>query len=220
MNTGELKLTCLDLIGEENYDRFSAAEILRWLNRGLEDIAIKTGYGTSLYLLTTVVGVREYDYPANAKNIIRLEYNDEWLPSINIIGLDESSDNSGIPWLTATGAPKNWYPSFARKYGIYPTPEGAYAINVYHFSKGAVLVDDADEPLIPVYFHIAPALYAAYQIKRADNDLTTYGSLRSEYEGPSGKRGKGGLIWEMKKEAKKAKYKGQGQTIKLAAWSS
>lgn len=217
MTTIELIQTVQDLISEETYDRFTKAEILRWLNRGLEDIAIKTGYLTWKWLIPTVATKREYPYPDDALRMFRLEYNNRQLPPCDIPGMDEVTEETGIVWLTATGPPENWYHSWDRAYGIYPTPDAEYSVYGYGFHKAAVLSDDTNVPLIPDQFHLAPALFAAYQILREDKELITAASLRNEYYKPATRTG---IIYDMIKEKKKMRNIAKGRTIKLARWSS
>jgi len=217
MTAIELIQTVQDLISEEEYTRFTKAEILRWLNRGLEDIAIKTGYLTWKWLITTIATHREYPYPNEALRLFRLEYNNKQLPPCDIPGMDEVTEETGTVWLSATGPPENWYHSWNRAFGIYPTPDAEYAVYGYGFHKCAVLSDDANVPLIPDQFHLAPALFAAYQILREDKELITAASLRNEYYKPADRTG---IIYDMIKEKRKMNNLAKGRTIKLARWSS
>lgn len=217
MNLSELITCCQDMISEETFDRFTKAEITRWLNRGLEDIAIKTGYLTWKWLITTSADKREYPYPDDALRLFRLEYNNGLLSPCDIPGMDEVTEETGTKWLTVTGPPENWYHSWDRAFGIFPTPDKHYSIYGYGFHKCAILVDDANMPLIPDHFHMAPALFAAYQILREDKDLTTMASLRNEYCKPATRTG---IIYDMIKEKRKMKHIASGTTVKLARWSS
>ena len=217
MNAGELIQCCQDLTSEDTFNRFTKPEIMRWLNRGLEDIANKTGYLTWKWLIVTTATKREYPYPSDALRLFRLEYNNEPLPPCDIPGMDEATEETGIIWLTATGPPQNWYHSWNRALGIWPTPDNAYSIYAYGFSKGAVLTDDDSVPYLPDQFHLAPALFAAYQILREDKDLITMGSVRNEYYKPATRSG---IIYDMIKEKRKMKNIARGRTIKLARWKS
>lgn len=217
MTAIELIQTVQDLISEETYDRFTKAEILRWLNRGLEDIAVKTGYLTSKWTTSTSNTVREYDYLTNMLRLYRIEYSGQQLPPCDILGMDEITEETNIKWLTASGPPQNWYHSYDRMFAIYPTPNGEYSLDLYGFSKDTVLSDDAHVPLIPDHFHVAPALFAAYQILREDKELITAASLRNEYCKPATRTG---IIYDMIKEKRKMKHIAKGRTIKLARWTS
>lgn len=217
MTALELIQTVQDLTSEDTFNRFPKAEILRWLNRGLEDISIKTGYLTWKWRYTLEADKREYPYPAEALRLFRLEYNDLPLSPCDIPGMDEVTEETGIKWLAASGPPQNWYHSWDRAFGIYPMPDKEYSVYGYGFHKGAVLSDDAHVPLIPDQFHLAPALFAAYQILREDKDLITMGSVRNEYYKPATRSG---IIYDMIKEKRKMKNIAKGRTIKLARWSS
>lgn len=206
MNTIELVQTVQDLTSEATYDRFSKAEILRWLNRGIEDIAVKTGYLTWKWRITTSANKREYPYPETAKSIYRMEYNGEPLPPCDFPTLDEAL----ATWQASTGPPENWYHSWNRAFGIYPTPDKQYLIYALGLDRGAVLADDSDIPLIPDHFHRAPALFAAYQIKREDNDLTTMASLRNEYYNPMARTG---IVQDMIDERLATTKKGKGRRV-------
>ncbi len=206
MNTLELIVTVQDMVSESTYDRFPKLEFIRWLNRGLEDIAVKTGYLTYKWPVTTVATVRETSYPSTAKSIYRVEYDGVPLPVTDFPVLDEALE----AWQAATGPPENWYHSWNRYYGIYPTPDDTYPISIYGFHRGNTLVNDGDEPLIPDQFHRAPALFAAFNIKRADNDLPTFGSLRNEYYNPVTRTG---MIQDMRDEKNAIKMRSQGKLV-------
>lgn len=209
MTTLELIQTVQDFISESTYSRFTKAEIIRWLNRGLEDIAVKTGYLTWKWLITTIIDQREYPYPDTAKSIYRMEYNGEPLPSCDTPTLDEAL----AAWQAATGAPTNWYHSWNRAIGLYPTPDAQYSVYAYGFDRGATLSDDSDTPLIPDQFHRAPALFAGYQILRADKELTAMASLRNEYgkEQPAGSFS--GMLGDMVRERSKMERRGMGVRV-------
>lgn len=210
MNAGELIQQVLDFISETTYNRFPKEEIVRWLNRGLDDIAAKTGYMTWKWKYTLINTKREYPYPAEAKSLYRMEYNDEELPPCDVPALDEVTSETGTKWLTETGPPRNWYHSWNRGIGFFPTPDNTYIVYAYGFHEAAVLSDDDSVPLIPDHFHLAPALYAAYQILRADKELTTMASLRSEYGRKQPDGSYNGLLGEMILEHNKMKKLGQG----------
>lgn len=222
MNVGEMKQGVLYSIGEDDYNRFSAVEVLFWLNRAMEDIANKTGFLCNRYPLTTVINKRDYDmatYFTGAKLLFRAVYNNDWLPPTTVIDLDEIADDSGSSWLTETGPPENWYFNSQGDPSIYPIPDDAYAISFYGMRLDTTLVNDGQTPGLPGQFHLAPCFFAAAQIKREDKELTEYGALMSDYRGSGAKKGKGGMIGDMLKELKKIKYQGRTQTIKLAGWS-
>lgn len=206
MTTLELIVTVQDMISESTYERFPKAEIIRWLNRGLEDIAVKTGYLTWKWLVSTTADKREYPYPDTAKSLYRLEYDGKPLPPTDFPVLDKALEE----WQAATGPPENYYHSWNRAFGIYPTPDNTYSVYLYGFDRGATLSDDDDVPLIPDHFHRAPALFAAYNIKRADNDLPTFGSLRNEYQNVATRRG---VIYDMIKEKEDVGKRGIGHKV-------
>ncbi len=217
-----MKQTVLDLIGESDYNRFQEDEVLRWLNRAMEDIANKTGYLMSRFPLATVAGKRDYDmntYFDEAKLLFRAVYNNEWLPPTSVMDLDESSDESGTPWLTDTGAPTNWYFNSQGDPCIYPIPDDIYEVGFYGMRLDSVLVNDVQTPGLPPQFHLAPCLFAAAQIKREDKELSEMGSLFSDYRGTGARKGKGGMIGDMLKEKRTMKGTGRTQAIKLARWS-
>ncbi len=177
MTTLELIQTTQDLVSESDYIRFEKVEYIRWLNRGLEDIAVKTGYLTWKWSVPTEEDKREYPYPSTAKSIYRVEYNGEPLPVTDYIVLDDTL----ATWQSETGEPQNWYHSWNRAFGVYPTPDDVYTLYLYGFDRGATLVDDDNTPLIPDQFHMAPAYFAARQIAREDKELSVAASLNKDY---------------------------------------
>jgi len=200
MTLSELIQTGLDLVGEETFDRFTKAEWVRWINRGMEDISSKTDYLTWKWTLTTVGGKSVYAYPEGCLRIYRVEYNNEELAPSDITTLDREVDG----WLSETGAPESWYHSWNNAFGIYPTPDGNYTLNLFGMDKGAVLADDGDVPPLPDQFQMAPALYAAYQVLRADKELTTSASVKKDYYE---------MLSSMKMQRKAASLRGRGKLM-------
>ena len=208
MDVAALKQSTLDLIGESNFVRFSEEEILRWLNRGQEDVAIKTGYLTWKWSFPTVATVRDYGYPSDALTLFRLEYNGLPLGLTDIPTMDEAL----AAWQASTGPPENWYHAWNRGFGIWPTPDAIYTIYEYGLDRGVTLVQNTHVPLIPAHFHRALALFAAYNIKRQDGDLATMASLRNEYYQPDPTYPTG-IIQDMINEKRKMEKSGKGRII-------
>ena len=200
MNTLDLILMGQDTVSEETFDRFSKAEWIRWLNRGMEDISAKTDYLTWRWTLTTTGGKADYAYPDGCLRLHRLEYNKKELPPTDIMTLDANVDG----WLSKTGPPEGWYSSWNNAFAIYPTPNTNYTIYIFGMDKGAVLVDDDDVPALPDQFHPAVALYAAYQILRADKELNTSASVKHDYFD---------ILKTMKSQKKAAMLRGRGGLI-------
>lgn len=209
MTFADLKLLDKDLLGESTYDRFDEDEHERWLNRALEDLAIKTEYVRSESTWTTTATEEEIPYPSDAFSIIRIEYNNEELPETSRDRLDEEDAD----WEGAdAGAPKKWYPDRNMTYALYPKPDDEYTLTVYYLSIDDALSDSGDTPNIPKGWHKALSFYAAGWMKITDGEVMAGNKYLKEYDRI--------VFGEAKKIAIKEKFRKSGVRIGLAIWTN
>jgi len=208
MDLDTLIQTTRDLLEEPTDDRFTDAEITRWLNRGLEDIAAKTGYLLSSTTQNTTPSQRVYNNPSGCLWIDRIEYNDEVLPKNTKERLDIHAQNSN--WLAQSGAPKVWYVENESQFGIYKIPDSSYSLTIYYFSLDTTLSVGTDTPNLPSQHHLAICYFAAWKIKQAEGELDAMNSFKADYYD----------CLRVMQEEKRKRESGRRNLIKLADWSS
>jgi len=134
------------------------------LNRGLEDIALKTGYLVSKSSVNTQEDVSELSYPTNAVFVTDVYYAGARLGKLTRGYLDDNVDD----WQGAIGAPLGWFSDKGNVVTLYPVPDAVYAVILYYVSTDDALSDDSDVPHLPSAFHIALCYYACREMATAD----------------------------------------------------
>lgn len=213
MKTSALIEQNQDLLEEETFDRFSKAEHIRWLNRALEDFALRTGYVTSSATIILKENEYEYPYPQDAYGILKILYSGEPLEKATEEWMDEQERLGNISsWRTATGAPQDWMPLRNMTYRIYPKPDkDNYVLTVKYLAEDDALSDDNDVPHIPGVFHLALSYFASSKMALEDEQYTKGRTLWGEY------LAKIKQIVSIKHKERKVKSE---HLIKLAKWSS
>lgn len=153
-----------DILEEPTYDRFDKAEHIRWLNRAIEDMAMKTKYFRSTNTEDTSPGVSDIAYPSNAVTIIDVYYNGEKLGKVT----REYMDGTKTAWQSATGAPSDWFVDKEGYFTLYPIPDDTYEIVDYYISIDDALTNDDDVPNMPASFHAALCYFACREMAGAD----------------------------------------------------
>jgi len=205
MNLGEMIKTNQDILEEPTFTRFSREEHVRWLNRALEDIALRTGYIQSQATTTLSSGVSEMLYPRDAIRILSIDYNDAPLEKTTMEWLDQNIEN----WRKESGPPSKWFEWRNFTYGIYPVPDTDYIVRVHYIATDDELVNDVDTPNLPAPFHIALCYFACREMAGEDEQLE-----KASYCGGKYKE----LVSELYRMNIKARKFKAPNVIKLEGW--
>jgi len=196
-----------DILEEPTYDRFTKEEHIRWLNRAIEDIAIKTKYFTTTSNVNTEDGVAQITLPANAVFLTEVYYNNAPLSKVTRRYLDENVSS----WETATGAPTAWFVDKNNTFTLYPIPDDVYAIVEHFVATDDVLSDDADVPNFPSVYHMALCYFACGEMLVNDEQFKKSSHCAAMY------REKLGEVYKAKSKYNNVKVPG---LVKPSIWSS
>jgi hypothetical protein len=180
-----------------NYSTSDADELERvdaWVNRGYEDILLRTQCKVCHGTMTTTEGEWRYALPTNTLDILEI-----WL---------ESDDGSTTPFEktdsrhlirmragleTEIGSPPRYFATDgSNMFMLWPTPSSTDTINVLYVPRPTALSATADTPTdIPNEFHEGILWYALWQAADADDDSSSQMGeyYRSLYEGRDGMGG-------------------------------
>lgn len=182
MNFSEMKAQVLDLIAEENNDRFDDDFVGRAVNLGAIDFIDKTEVLDSYWSISTVANQMWYLVPTATFEITRVEWVDATdderhkLEKKTFKEMDEEypydtdRTEEDTDWQEITGDPVVWIPREHDVIGIYPACDvNDDTLYIYGRKKHTTLTG-TNTSAIPVEFHNTPCLYAARMLLRSDND--------------------------------------------------
>jgi len=183
MTFSELKVLTMDLIAEENTDRFDTTFLERAINLGCVDFLDKTEVEDTHFTRVTVANQLWYKLALKAKEITRIEWYDlsatkrHTLVKKTMEEMDEEYPydtnryNADEDWHQTTGDPVVWIPRERDVIGIWPACDTqGDTLYLYGRRRHTDLSSDASEPKIPDEFRHIPCIYAARMLLRSDND--------------------------------------------------
>jgi len=174
----------IDLVRSDYNDStstyFSDADMLRYINDGTLDIAIKSQCLQTVEQKALLADTIEYSISAQYIEVIAAHYIDSsgksWAlkpGSIDRVGLDIAEGD--------TDAPAYWY-EFNGKVGIYPALASVttQAADVFLASRPSVITA-ADTILIPEVYDVALKKYVLSRMALKDKNSAMHTSLMGEY---------------------------------------
>lgn len=147
---------------------FGINRINNYINNGYLNIVRRVSYyvdeATSDY--TTVSGTASTALPADFAKVrsVRDTNRDVEMTSIGLRQIDQS--------LASTGAPE-YYALDGANVHLWPTPDGAYPMEIRYWKIPATLVADSDVPTLPADYHNMLIYWANAECYRAEDDHTT-----------------------------------------------
>lgn len=144
------------------------ARIPRYLNDAQNQIANSVEYFTeeAAYAFTTVAGTALVPWPADlsmARSVIDLTRHVQ-LQAVTLSDIDRSSASQGSPYAYAMDGPN---------IHLYPTPDGAYSLELRYWQMPAPLVADTDVPSLPADWHKLLWIYAVAECYAGEDDPQT-----------------------------------------------
>lgn len=181
MDFSTMKARVLDLVAEENNDRFDDTFVGFAVNTGCADFLDKTEAVDTHWEQTTVANQLWYLAPTNVFEIKRIEWYDasadyrHTLTKKTMREMDEEyeyhEDYTEEDWHQVKGSPGLWIPREIDVYGIWPADDTADdTLYLYGSKKHVDMSDDANEPGFQSHYHHIPCIYAARMLLRSDND--------------------------------------------------
>lgn len=180
----EMKATVLDMVSEENNDRFDDTFVGRAINLGCVDFIDKTEVVDSNWTITTVANQLWYLLPTTNYEITRVEWYDAsadyryTMIKKTMRQMDEEYEyDSNViveDWQQDTGSPQIWIPRERDIIGLWPACDTASdTIYVYGRERHTDMSADASTSEIPTEFQVIPCYFAAAMLLRSDNDDRT-----------------------------------------------
>lgn len=167
MTLSELKALTAQWLDDKNYGYFSEAVITIWLNNALNELQKKLLLVGQAYYekpVQTPCVARQADYvlPSDFRKLHRLEV------VTGGSGIDETvtpivpvtTNQKDIIMYNGAGTPQ-YYHLKRNRLTLYPAPDRAYTLRLYHSYQVAPMVNASDVPDAPDEYHEYIALLAA-----------------------------------------------------------
>lgn len=155
-----------------NRQRFSDAQLTRFLNDGQQEINFRTWAVVSSTRISLANGTTEYSLPDTSLLVLRVTVDHVAIPERTFSFLDESTST----WMVSTGTIQSYYVRVdssivanvtRESIGFVPLPERIFRADVYFLQRVSDLVGSTDEPFSGnnrmIAYHHVLAYYAAYR---------------------------------------------------------
>lgn len=167
--------------GDESGVQITDADIFRWLNAGMTDIAYQTKCIQGKATTATVVGTYEYMPPTpNAIEISSIQLDGKPLTGVEWGQAQQSLVGDDPTW-TQSGTPE-WWTKWADTIYIYPKPATIGTLTIFYVGTPAKVTSGADLLGIEDRYYTALLLYIMAQAYELDEDFQARDSAQSQYQ--------------------------------------
>lgn len=185
MTFAVMKAMTLDMVSQENNDRFDDTFVGRAVNLGCVDFIDKTEVVDSYWTETTVANQLWYLLPTTNYEITRVEWYDlsatkrhtlvkKTMEEMDTEYVFDENYDENADWHQTTGSPEVWIPRERDVIGIWPACDTSVdTIYIYGRERHTDMSADGSTSEIPTEFHIIPCYFAAAMLLRSDNDDRT-----------------------------------------------
>lgn len=178
MNLADIKYRVKRQFGDESSAQVTDADIVRWANDAMIDIAIKNNCLETRATSDIVAGQKEYDVPTGILRLQSVRYKGVRLKNMSMQELDEIVGDSS----TTTGVP-TVFSVYADQLILFPTPDTSEtgALVVYYNRVPTALAVDADTPELPVAYHSRIVEFCLQNAYEMDEDWQAAGNKAAQF---------------------------------------
>lgn len=158
MTLSELRALLRSRIGNPSTGEVPDPMLDLLLNEAQRDIADRYPFEETRCLSTfeTVAGTSRYNLPPDLSAIRRL-----WIDGKGRIHRKTERYLAVIPEGVPNGVPKA-YVRIKNWVQLVPVPDAVYTVSLYYTATSTDMVEDTDEPILPINWHIGLVHYARY----------------------------------------------------------
>lgn len=157
--------------GDESGAQVTDADIISWINSGMQEINRQNKILKDIATAPTVIGTTAYSFPTpKILEITTLQYNGRPLDPMSFNEFQEYvavKDPNSIQ----TGTPVYWY-EWGANINLYPVPDTIGTLTLYYVKYPADITTNADILTIPDNYFDALLAYCLQQAYEQDDDWT------------------------------------------------
>jgi hypothetical protein len=163
--------------GDEFGAQITDADILRWVNDAMRDIALRNNLLQVKAVTATVANQQDYTLPADMLTLHSVRYGTDKLQSLTLSEadtfMDTTSSNAGTPV---------YYSQWGSTISLYPIPsDAATSLNIYYTRQPVVVDDLSDAPELPAAYHLRLVEYCIAQAYELDSEPESYAQKMAQF---------------------------------------
>lgn len=181
MQVSDIKTAVLRTAADADQLQITDADIIRWVNEAMRDIAVENQLLQKIATTSSVIGQVAYAQPSDILKFHSIRYDDQRL---TFLSMDEAESRYSLGDGTK-GVPEVVY-SWAGNYEFYPAPEAVKTIKVYYTRLPTEVTAVGNTPELPVGYHQRIVDYCLAQVALQDDNINMYSVKMQEFrEGSS-----------------------------------
>jgi hypothetical protein len=171
VNVADIKMRAKRSFGDEASVQLFDADIIRWINDAMKEIAQQNDLLETLATTVLVVGTAEYTFPTDMLTLRAIRVGNKKLEFLTLQQADEFITNYENPTGYQTGQPTHFW-VWANKFTLYPTPDSSSAtdIKTYYTRMPVDVANDVDIPELATIYHARIVEYVLQQAYEMDED--------------------------------------------------
>lgn len=180
LTVGEIATRVKRQFGDEAGSQLTDADIVRWINDAMRDIALHNNLLQVKASAAIVAGQNEYTLPADILTLRAVKYNGRSLQPLTLAEADNFiDDHENDPAGEVTH-----YWLFANTLHLYRVPQtsGATLLKLYYTKQPTAVAVSGDIPEIPQQYHNQIVTYCLAQAYEMDADMESHRAKMQMFE--------------------------------------
>jgi Family of unknown function (DUF6682) len=167
--------------GDEGGVQLKDTDIVDWVNDAQREIYTKNNLGQKVGTLPTIVGTREYAFPADLMRLLNVKYNGITLKELAQQEVDEFLPNDDGA-STTNGTPSHYW-TYADKMVLFPTPDAVKNLTIRYNRFPTDVAIDANLTDLDQKYDNRILDYCHAMGRQLDGDLQGYVMFMQRFEG-------------------------------------
>jgi len=170
MIVSDVTTRVLKQFGDEASAQINGDDIIRWINDGIREIAVKNSLSQASALQNVVAGTATYTFPTDMLSMQTLYFDGLRIPFLKRQEYDQYV-NSSDPKEELTGTPTLWT-RWGRQFTLYPEPDTSITngIKILYIQTPTAVDDPTDALPFPTEYHNRIVEYVLQQAYEVDED--------------------------------------------------
>lgn len=179
MLVSEVVTRVLRQFGDEASVQIEEADVIRYINDGIREIATQNDIGQNTGTLNSIIDEDEYAVPADLMAMRTLYYDSLRLKHLTKVEFDVYI-NTDDPLQTSRGTPLYWT-KWASQFILYPKPDAVKVIKLQYLRKPTEVTVVGDALPVASEYYNRVVEYCLQQAYQTDEDWEAAGQMNSQF---------------------------------------
>ena len=183
MDVSEIQVRVKRTFGDESGVQLTDADIIRWTNDAMREIALDNNLLQTRSSSNTVLDQSEYDVPAGILTLRSVKYQGNRLQGLTLSQAEAMIPNIDDSVNYPSGQPTHFW-VWANKITLYPKPDvgTANGLTMYYTAQPTPVVVNGDVPVVPLQYHNRIVEYCIAQAYELDDDPKSYQAKMDQFK--------------------------------------